>query len=134
MATCGARISGGQCQTPPLANGRCRRHGGASSGPKTDAGKARLAHCRREFALRRHAALKAAGKPSRFGEITLERREAQRAGRLGKVHTTETKTAIGDGVRAARDRKRQARYDAIAGKHGIGHGAMVRAVEERKSR
>lgn len=42
-AKCGAfaRSTGKSCQRKPLANGRCRNHGGLSSGPKTDEGKAR---------------------------------------------------------------------------------------------
>ena len=42
---CGARTrSGTPCKKPPLqTKTRCRLHGGASTGPKTDAGKARIA-------------------------------------------------------------------------------------------
>lgn len=42
---CGARCkrSGNPCQQPAMKNGRCRLHGGKSTGPKTDAGKARAA-------------------------------------------------------------------------------------------
>lgn len=40
---CGAhsRRSGKPCQAQALANGRCRFHGGLSTGPKTQEGKAR---------------------------------------------------------------------------------------------
>ena len=42
-AKCGAfaRSTGKPCQRKPLANGRCRNHGGLSTGPKTLEGKAR---------------------------------------------------------------------------------------------
>ena len=42
---CNARTrSGGRCQKPPLrTKTRCRLHGGASTGPKTAEGKARIA-------------------------------------------------------------------------------------------
>ncbi|MFY9641263.1 MAG: HGGxSTG domain-containing protein [Rhodomicrobium sp.] len=41
---CGARTRTGRpCQRPALRNGRCRNHGGLSSGPKTEAGKKRIA-------------------------------------------------------------------------------------------
>ncbi len=42
-AKCGAfaRSTGKPCQRKPLANGRCRNHGGLSTGPKTQDGKAR---------------------------------------------------------------------------------------------
>ena len=40
-AKCGAfaRSTGELCQRKPLANGRCRNHGGLSTGPKTTEGK-----------------------------------------------------------------------------------------------
>ena len=40
-AKCGAhaRSTGAGCKAPAMANGRCRRHGGLSSGPKTLAGR-----------------------------------------------------------------------------------------------
>ncbi|MGE0119581.1 MAG: HGGxSTG domain-containing protein [Dongiaceae bacterium] len=41
---CGARTrTGGCCRQPAMANGRCRLHGGRSTGPRTPAG---LARCR----------------------------------------------------------------------------------------
>ena len=42
-AKCGAfaRSTGKPCQAKPLANGRCRNHGGMSTGPKTEEGKSR---------------------------------------------------------------------------------------------
>ena len=43
-ARCGAKTrAGGACQAPAMANGRCRIHGGTSTGPRTAAGLARLA-------------------------------------------------------------------------------------------
>jgi hypothetical protein len=41
---CGAKArtrGGAPCKAPAMANGRCRMHGGASTGPKTEEGKAR---------------------------------------------------------------------------------------------
>ena len=42
---CGAhaRSTGMPCQAKALANGRCRNHGGLSTGPKTEAGKQAVA-------------------------------------------------------------------------------------------
>lgn len=42
---CGASRSGGRatCRAPAMANGRCRCHGGLSTGPKTAEGRARCA-------------------------------------------------------------------------------------------
>jgi hypothetical protein len=42
--TCGAhaRSTGRPCQAMALLNGRCRNHGGCSSGPKTQAGRAAI--------------------------------------------------------------------------------------------
>lgn len=40
--TCGAKTRGGSpCRNLPMKNGRCRMHGGGSTGPKTAAGLAR---------------------------------------------------------------------------------------------
>ena len=40
---CGARTRvGGRCRRRSMRNGRCRLHGGCSTGPKTAAGRARL--------------------------------------------------------------------------------------------
>ncbi len=46
---CGARTrKGTACQAKALANGRCRNHGGLSTGPRTPEGRARsLAALRR---------------------------------------------------------------------------------------
>ena len=46
-AWCGAKSRAGPpCQAPAMANGRCRIHGGTSTGPRTAAGLARLAAAR----------------------------------------------------------------------------------------
>jgi len=40
--SCGAKTrSGAPCRNLPMKNGRCRMHGGASTGPKTAAGLAK---------------------------------------------------------------------------------------------
>ncbi|WP_277755316.1 HGGxSTG domain-containing protein [Teichococcus oryzae] len=40
---CGARTrAGGVCQQPAMRNGRCRLHGGKSTGPRTAEGLARI--------------------------------------------------------------------------------------------
>lgn len=64
-ARCGARTrAGGPCRCPAMRNGRCRMHGGASTGPRTPEGlercrRASLKHGLRSAAAvaeRRHAA------------------------------------------------------------------------------
>lgn len=48
---CGARTktTGKPCQAPAVhGKGKCRLHGGASTGPRTDAGKARIAEAQRQ--------------------------------------------------------------------------------------
>lgn len=46
---CKARTRRGtSCQCKALPNGRCRLHGGLSSGPKTEEGKRRIADAQRE--------------------------------------------------------------------------------------
>ncbi len=45
---CGARTrAGGCCRQPAMRNGRCRMHGGLSTGPRTVQGRARCAAARR---------------------------------------------------------------------------------------
>ena len=40
---CGAQTRAGMpCRSPAMPNGRCRMHGGASTGPRTAAGLARI--------------------------------------------------------------------------------------------
>jgi len=62
---CGAHTRSGECcRQPAMKNGRCRMHGGLSTGPRTAAGRARCAAARRThgfyaadtIALRRAAA------------------------------------------------------------------------------
>ena len=50
---CGAKTrKGTPCECQALANGRCKFHGGASTGPKTAEGKARILEARRYRAER----------------------------------------------------------------------------------
>ena len=46
---CGAyaRSTGKPCQAKALANGRCRLHGGLSTGPRTEAGRKRIGEAAR---------------------------------------------------------------------------------------
>jgi hypothetical protein len=61
-ATCGAATrTGHPCRCFALANGRCRLHGGLSTGPKTDEGWART----RSGYAAWHQAQRAAKAPSR---------------------------------------------------------------------
>jgi ribosomal protein L32 len=46
-ARCGARTRAGtSCRSPAMCNGRCRMHGGTSTGPVSPEGLARLAQAR----------------------------------------------------------------------------------------
>ena len=46
---CGARTrTGASCQRAALPSGRCPNHGGLSTGPRTDAGRQRIARAQRE--------------------------------------------------------------------------------------
>ncbi|MGO8954730.1 MAG: HGGxSTG domain-containing protein [Rhodomicrobium sp.] len=54
MALCGARAKDGKsgpCQAEAMPNGRCRAHGGLSTGPTSQDGLARLAEANRVSAL-----------------------------------------------------------------------------------
>lgn len=46
---CGAhrKQTGSTCQAPALRNGRCKMHGGKSTGPKSPEGLARIAEAQR---------------------------------------------------------------------------------------
>ena len=48
--TCGAhaRSTGNPCQAKALANGRCKNHGGMSTGPKTLQGRQAIAQATRQ--------------------------------------------------------------------------------------
>ena len=50
MARCGAyaRSTEAPCRAKGLANGRCRNHGGLSTGPKTPEGKAKIAEATKQ--------------------------------------------------------------------------------------
>jgi hypothetical protein len=50
QALCGAhrKYDGQPCQAKALPNGRCKLHGGMSTGPKTAEGRARIAAMMRE--------------------------------------------------------------------------------------
>ncbi len=44
---CGAKTrKGAPCRSPAMPNGRCRMHGGKSTGPKTEAGRKRCGEAR----------------------------------------------------------------------------------------
>ena len=64
---CGARTRAGcPCRAPAMANGRCRMHGGRSTGPRTPEGLARLAAARTK-----HGAYNAASRAFHAGCRTL---------------------------------------------------------------
>lgn len=49
---CGARTrTGTPCRSPAMGNGRCRMHGGASTGPRTAEGVARVSKARTRHGL-----------------------------------------------------------------------------------
>ena len=49
---CGAQTRTGlACQSPAMSNGRCRMHGGASTGPRTAEGVARIRKARTRHGL-----------------------------------------------------------------------------------
>jgi hypothetical protein len=78
---CGARTrAGGACRQPAMANGRCRLHGGKSTGPRTAAGLAnscgaRLVHGRRAAWI---------GEIKRAGRVWIRWFDDRRAGRQGR--------------------------------------------------
>jgi hypothetical protein len=57
---CGAKTKrrGTPCQSPGMANGRCRIHGGKSTGPKTPEGIERIRHAHLKHGLRSTEAIR----------------------------------------------------------------------------
>jgi hypothetical protein len=71
-ARCGAKTRvGGSCQQPAMASGRCRMHGGASTGPRTAAGLERIRAARIKHGLR-------TAEMALLRRLILDLREAQR--------------------------------------------------------
>jgi hypothetical protein len=55
---CGAKTrSGAPCRSAAMPNGRCRMHGGPSTGPRTEAGKAAIRASRTIHGRYSHAAV-----------------------------------------------------------------------------
>ena len=73
-ATCGARTrKGSPCRGLALANRRCKNHGGLSTGPKTDPGRARrLAGYKLWLGNKRRLAGALAGDPGHFAPAVTE--------------------------------------------------------------
>jgi hypothetical protein len=72
-ARCGAKTRrGSSCQCPAMANGRCRLHGGKSTGPKTAEGRDRIRR-----ALTKHGKYTQAAKNERrqYRELIRDARE-----------------------------------------------------------
>lgn len=66
-ASCGARTRRGtNCMCKALANGKCKLHGGMSTGPRTPEGRARIAAAQRA----RHAAIRVLGKQGPDGPVS----------------------------------------------------------------
>jgi hypothetical protein len=56
---CGARTRAGTpCRAAAMPNGRCRMHGGPSTGPRTEAGKARIRASRTKHGRKSQAAIR----------------------------------------------------------------------------
>jgi len=79
---CGAHTRSGECcRQPAMRNGRCRMHGGLSTGPRTAAGRARCAAARRThgfyaaetIALRRAAAAHCRRMDAFFASVRVRR-------------------------------------------------------------
>lgn len=59
MNTCGARTkgTGNLCRRFPCKNGRCKLHGGKSTGPRTEEGRRRCAEVNLKHGLRSKEAI-----------------------------------------------------------------------------
>jgi hypothetical protein len=84
---CGARTrAGGCCRQPAMANGRCRMHGGLSTGPRTPEGRTRCRTTRlvHGYRTRAHLALRsrAAHAARRLRDLTAELRASSAGHRV----------------------------------------------------
>jgi hypothetical protein len=95
---CGARTrGGGRCHQPAMKNGRCRMHGGLSTGPRTPAGRARCAAARRTHGF--YAA----------ETVALRREASSRIRRLrALVASVNARSTAGHGVLPSSSRKHPA--------------------------
>jgi hypothetical protein len=124
---CGAKSKTGTglCQAQPVRpGGKCRGCGGASTGPRTAEGKARLAACAAVTAKKRWEDKKASGDGSRLGPLSEEGRAALRAFNAGRKYSRETRSKMREAHRQVEAGKRGTRYrERIAE-----HGAMLASV------
>jgi hypothetical protein len=89
---CGTRTRcGGECRQPAMANGRCRMHGGLSTGPRTAAGLARSRRARWK-----HGA--------RSTEVAALRRAARTQLRRVRTILARTHISAGHGVHRSKPR------------------------------
>jgi hypothetical protein len=81
-AGCGAKTRRGTaCQSRAMANGRCRLHGGLSTGPKTAAGIERIRQ-----AVTKHGRHSAAARAERRHVLALLKECREALAELGKSH------------------------------------------------
>lgn len=94
-AHCGATTRNGErCRAPAMTNGRCRMHGGRSTGPRTEEGMARLRRARTRHGLRsaeRVALRKAA---HRFAQTTRQLHASLAIQRISPEQVTEQIEAL----------------------------------------
>ena len=96
---CGARTrAGSACRQPAMPNGRCRLHGGKSTGPRTAAGRARGAAARRthgmrarDFIARRRAGLRQRRRLAALADEAMARRAIETGAPLPKGWLRRTK-------------------------------------------
>jgi hypothetical protein len=104
-----------------MQNGRCYRHGGTSTGPRTEAGKAQRSAC----ACKQWDEARAEGK-SRLGELSADGLASIIEANVGRPKTPEQRAKMSEAHRQVEAGKRGTRYrERIAE-----HGAMLASVFE----
>ncbi len=116
---CGARTRAhAACRQPAMRNGRCRLHGGKSTGPRTQAG---LERCRRAawrhggrsraFAALRHEGVVRRRRIAALSAELLERLALERDGSPGRTCVTEKRTRITAETQRRRGKEKKRCFD-----------------------
>jgi hypothetical protein len=108
----------GPCQAQPvLPGGRCRVHGGASTGPKTEEGKAIRKACQSALAVQQWDEAWAEGK-TRLGELSPDGRASIVNANAGRPKSPEQRAKMSKSHVRLEAAKRQERYSELIAEHG----------------
>jgi hypothetical protein len=111
-----------------MHNGRCRRHGGASTGPRTPAGKARLSARAKDVALRRWEHARSEGK-NRIGKLSGEGLASIIEANAGRPKSPEQRARMSDAHKEVQAKKRVANGLELIAAHGATVVSILQPAE-----